>query len=378
MIEALGTTRLALPRQAETLGRTALGATLRNARRVALVVSPVLACVGCGGVAQVAPASEVPAASNDNVPPAAAPRVASTSVLDPDAPFFLRLNVEALRASPVADTLRDGQRRGGLFRSIAPGAFDPVDGLDAVASMASPARISPRGVLGAWRVVGLLRPQLAPHAAVEAALLAGDGSAWVGRDGYAAAPVRPPWDGYTAFVGASREAIVLRTHEEGGAQPALVEQLRDVASPIDRALFFEPGKLGEIRLAMSGLPMGIASVHLSGRTVEADQGLSAGVVLDGEIEPLPTRASATLHAELESLLHRPTTAALARGFGLAGILSRTVLRDTSHHVQVTARLEWAEVGRIVTLITDLTTSGQRPPSATEPPVVVPVPPPPQP
>jgi len=267
---------------------------------------------------------------------------------------------------------------GASFQRLPPGAFVPGDGLDAVASMASPARVSQRGVSGAWRVVALVRPELAPHAAVETALLAGDGSRWVGREGYAAAPVRPPWDGYTAFVGASREAIVLRTHEEGGLQPALVEQLRDVASPIDRALVFEPGKLGEIRLAMGGLPMGIASIHLTGRTAEAEQGLSAGVVLDGEIEPLPTRASAILHAELETLLHGSATAALAGGFGLAGILSRTGLRDTSHHVQLTARLEWAEVGRIVTLITDLTTSGQRPPSSIEPPLVTPVPPPPHP
>jgi hypothetical protein len=160
---------------------------------------------------------------NENIPP---PAVASSSVLDRHASFFLRLGVAALRDSPVADALRDGQRRGGLFRDATGTTFDPIEGLDPVASSAHYARLSPRGISSrVWTVVAPVRRAGSPREVVEATVLRGDPSRWQERGRYSMAEFAPMWRGHGAFVGVSREIIVIPLDREPSVQATLLEQL---------------------------------------------------------------------------------------------------------------------------------------------------------
>lgn len=317
------------------------------------VLAGVLALVftlGCGGATVEAPTPAFVPPVNDNLPPVA---VASSSMLDRDASFFLRLDVAALRASPVADVLRDGQRRAGLFRDATGTTFDPVEGLDAVASTAHHARLTQRGISsGEWTVVALVRRAGSPREVVEATVLRGEAWRWQERGAYAMAEFAPMWRGHGAFVGLSREIIVIPLDREPSVQATLLEQLASVASPIDPVLVFDPGKLGEIRLATSGLPFGIAGIHLSGAAVAADGTLADGVLIEGEIVPQPGVTPTAMRADLERVLHDPLASTVLQAMGLAALPSRVLLRDTVSDVRVTARLEWSEVGRIVRLVTD--------------------------
>jgi hypothetical protein len=291
---------------------------------------------------------------------------------------LLRLDVAALRDSPIADVLRDGQRRGGLFRSETASRFDPVDGLDAVASTAQGARLGDRGVTSdAWSVVALVRRAHTPREVVSFAVLGGStqggASGWIECGPYSVAEFASPWQGHRACVGASQELIVLPSLAEPRAQTTLVEQLASPASPIDPVLVFDPGKLGEVRLAMPGLPLGIATIHLTGASIGPSPTMGAGILLEGELVPSGTQTTTSLAASLEGIVHGPATSALLQGLGLAPALARISFQETASEVRVTARLEWIEVGRIVELITD-TTTGTRPESP--PPRVIGPPPPP--
>ena len=342
---------------------------MSSAARTYALAALALALAGCGGARVEAASSPSPPSAelvNDNAPALAA---ASSSVLERDGAFFLRLDVAALRQSPIADALRDGQRRGGLFRDATGTTFDPVEGLDAVASMAPHARLTRRGIVSnEWTVVALVRRAGTPREVVEATVLRGEPSRWQERGGYASAPFDPMWRGHTAFVGASREIIVLPADREPSMQAALLEQLARPDSPIDPALAFDPGKLGEIRLAM-GMPFGIGVVHLTGALADPGEP-SAGVLLEGELTPRAGVSTSSLRTDLERLLHDPGTSSVLQATGLSG-LTRISLQETATDVRVGARLEWAEIGRIVELITDSTT-GTR---AGEAPSVRPVPPP---
>ncbi len=342
---------------------------MSSAARTFALVGLALALAGCGGARVEAASSASPPSVdqvNDNVPALA---VASSSVLERHGAFFLRLDVAALRQSPIADALRDGQRRGGLFRDATGTTFDPVEGLDAVASMAPHARLTPRGIVSnEWTVVALVRRAGTPREIVEATVLGGEPSRWQERAGYAWAPFDPMWRGHAAFVGASREIIVMPAAREASMVPALLEQLARPEGPIDPALVFDPGKLGEIRLAM-GMPFGLAVIHLTGALADP-AAPAAGVLLEGELTPRPGVSTSTLRADLERLLHDPGTSSVLQATGLSG-LTRISLRETAADVRLGVRLEWAEIGRIVALVTD-TTTGTR---AGEPPAVRPVPPP---
>jgi hypothetical protein len=337
------------------------------ARSCTIAVAALLGTSGCGGARVDGSAPPSADLANDNVP---AVPVASSSVLDRDGAFFLRLDVSALRASPIADVLRDAQRRGGLFRDATGTTFDPVEGLDAVASMAPHARITSRGISSnEWTVVALVRRAVTPREVVEATVLRGESSGWQQHAGYASARFDPYWRGHAAFVGASREIIVMPTAREPAMAASLLEQLADAESPIDRALRFDPGKLGEIRLAM-GLPAGIGTIHLTGALLDP-AAPEAGVLLEGELTPARDVPAAALRLRLEELLHERGTQSTLEALGLSGLAARLSLRETASDVRVHAPLAWAEIGHVVELVTDATTGSRR----EDPPLVRPVPPP---
>lgn len=303
--------------------------------------------VACGGATvrgdELAPARVVPPGP-----------VPSAMHATPD--FSMRIDVAALRASPLAPDLSSAYAGGGLYaRVLSAAGVDPVQALDAVAVTAVGVSFAPgRVVSPRWRIA--MRHRLGAEGARDAIGRAGVGLgvpiAW--RESQGIPSARLP----TESVSSPPRAIVLSGPAEAFVAPDdeisdVVGVVRDhlarrtLDETIEPALIMPEGLVAEAaaRTVPDAL-LALGIVALEVRLHPAEGGLR----IEGLASTAPYADVAALAATGRSEAARLGQNALVRAMGVTGVLSRLVLAEETGGVRFETTASWAELRTLLGLL----------------------------